>query len=305
LTFDRPTPTLDRSCDVEHRPMSEASLESVCRECGQPVSFHAGETAPARCAGCFDGFMQARDAEFLSSYAELGVTSRRIMAETCLRALVTAPPPHRKVLAMQITEQYVLAASDLIGLYEALKQRGREPIMRRFLGYQLDQASAIAFFHEISTTPGPELLGPLGLPRIDDIARRCPSLSKGDVRDLKKALVQMLGDLKRTGEMGETAALGLAQMAGERRAGPALVKQSAWLDNVRLRNDQVAAIAIDERRRTINVSAISVDEKRLQSIVGVIDAMTNAARNMIYGVLTMYQEEERAQRLGAQAKERR
>lgn len=285
--------------------MNDASLESVCRDCGRPVSFHAGETAPARCAGCFDGFMQARDAEFLSSYAELGVASRRIMAETCLRALVTAPPPHRKVLAMQITEQYVLAASDLIGLYEAVKQRGREPIMRRFLAYRLDRTSAIAFFHEMATTPGPELLGRLGLPRTGDIARQCPSLSKGDVRDLKKALVQMLGDLKRTGDMGETAALALAQMAGERRSGPALVKQSAWLDNVGLRHDQVAAIAIDERRRTINVSAMSVDEKRLQSIVGVIDAMTNAARNLIYGVLTMHQEAERAQRLSGPSKARR
>ncbi len=285
--------------------MSDASLESLCRDCGRPVSFHAGETTPARCAGCFDGFMQARDAEFLSSYAELGLTSRRIMAETCMRALVTAPPSHRKVLAMQITEQYVLAASDLIGLYEAVKQRGRAPIMRRFLGYRLDRTSALAFLHEVATTPGPDLLGRLGLPRTDDIARRCPSLSKSDVRDLKKALVQMLGDLKRTGDMGETAALALAQMAGERHAGPALVKQSAWLDNVGLRHDQVAAIAIDERRRTINVAAISVDEKRLQNIVGVIDAMTNAARSLIYGVLTMHQEAERAQRLAEPAKARR
>ncbi len=238
--------------------------------------------------------MRSRDASFLSSYAELGVTSRRIMAETCLRALVTAPPPHRKVLAMNIMEQYVLAASDLIGLYEAVKQRGREPIMRRFLGYRIDRVAALAFFHEMATTPGPDLLARLGLPAPDAIAHRCPSLSKSDVKDLKKALVQMLGDLRRMGDMGESSALALAQMAGESRAGAALVKQSTWLDNIGLRPDQVAAIAIDERRRTVNVTAFSVDEKRLQNIVSVVDAMTNAARNLIYGVLTMYQEEDRS-----------
>ncbi len=274
--------------------MTDGALESLCRDCGGPVSFHPGASAPARCSACFDGFMRSRDAAFLSSYAELGVASRRIIAEASLRALVTAPAPHRKVLAMNIMEQYVLAASDLIGLYEAVKQRGREPIMRRFLGYRIDRASALTFFHEMATTPGPELLARLGLPEIDGIAHRCPSLTKSDVRDLRRALVQMLGDLKRTGDMGETAALALAQMAGESRGGAALVKQSTWLDNVGLRPDQVAAIAIDERRRTVNVTAFSVNEKRLQSIVGVIDAMSNAARNLIYGVLTMYQEEDRA-----------
>ena len=146
----------------------------------------------------------------------------------------------------------------------------------------------------MATTPGPELLSRLGLPEVDAIAHRCPSLSKSDVKDLKKALVQMLGDLRRMGDMGESAALALAQMAGESRAGAALVKQSTWLDNIGLRPDQVAAIAIDERRRTVSVTTFSVDEKRLQSIVSVIDAMTNAARNLIYGVLTMYQEEDRA-----------
>ncbi len=274
--------------------MTDGALESLCRDCGEPVSFHPGASTPARCPACFDGFMRSRDAAFLSSYAELGVTSRRVMAETCLRALVTAPAPHRKVLAMNIMEQYVLAASDLIGLYEAVKQRGGEPIMRRFLGYRIDRASALAFFHEMATTPGPELLGRLGLPAPDAITHRCPSLSKSDVKDLKKALVQMLGDLRRMGQMGESTALALAQMAGESRAGAALVKQSTWLDNVGLRPDQVAAIAIDERRRTVNVTAFSVDEKRLQNIVSVVDAMTNAARNLIYGVLTMYQEEDRA-----------
>ena len=281
--------------------MQDTAIEAVCRDCGRPVSFHTDGTRAVRCAECFTGVMQARDIEFLSSYAELGVASRRVVAETCLRAFVTESPPHRKVLAMTIMDQYVLAAGDLVGLYSALKQRGREPIMRQMLEFKLDRASTMAFFQEMANTPQPEILDAVGLPMPEDIARRCPSLSTGDVRDLKRAMVQMLGDLKRTGEMGEGAALALAQASGESRAGAAMMNQSAWLDSIGLRADQVASVAIDEQRRTINISAISVDEKRLQNVISAIDAMTNASRNLIYAVLTMHQEDERARQIAAKA----
>jgi hypothetical protein len=277
--------------DTHHR-----ALEALCRDCGAPLSYHRGGREPARCAACFEGFLSARDADFLSSYHELGVRSRRTVAETCLRALVLESPPRRKVLAMHIMEQYVGAANDLAGLYAALKARGRAPIMRTFLDFRLDRATAVAFFGEIAATPPLELLQALGLPSPDGVAARCPSLSKGDVRDLKRALEQMLYDLNFTARMGESAALALAQLAGERQAGAALVQQSAWLDNVGLRGDQVAAMAIDETRRTVNLTAISVDEKKLERVLTNINAMTRAGENLVYAVLTMYQEEGRARR---------
>ena len=278
--------------------MSEShALESLCRDCGRPLSFHAGETAPARCAACFDSFMQVRDSDFLASYAELGVTSRRIVAETLLRALVMESPPVRKVLTMQIMEQYVQAAGDLMGLYNALRQRGREPVMRAFLEFKLDRMSAMAFAQEMANMPQTEIMASLGLPMPDDVARRFPSLSKGDVRDLKNAMTQMLGDMKRIGDMGESSMLALAQAAGEQRSGAALTKQSVWLDGVGLRPDQVAAIAIDEKRRTISVNAISVDEKRLVNVVSMIGAMTHVASTLIYAVQTVEQEERRAREL--------
>ena len=274
--------------------MSDNALEPTCRDCGQPLSFHPGETRPARCEGCFDGFLRVRDVDFLSSYSELGVTSRRIIAETSFRALVMESPPHRKVLAMNIMEQYVNAASDLIGLYAALKQRGKAPLMSTFMDFRLSRDSALAFFREIATTPADELLASLGLPMPDAIAQRCPSLSKGDVKDLKRAMEQMLYDLNYTVNPGESAALALAQMAGESRIGPHIANQSKWLDNVGLRPDQVASMAIDPRRRTINITAVSVDEKKLEHVISNINAMTRAAQNLIYAVLTMYQEDERA-----------
>ncbi|HZP55945.1 MAG TPA: hypothetical protein VFC53_00160 [Dehalococcoidia bacterium] len=275
--------------------MPDRALDAVCRDCGRALSLHDG-TAPARCGECFDGFLRARDAAFLSSYSELGVTSRRVVAETCLRALVMESPPARKVLAMTVMEQYAQAAGDLIGLWHALKARGREPIMRTFLDFRLDRASALAFFREVASTPGPELLDALGLPRQEQIPERFASLSKSDARDLDRAVHQLLADLRKTVDMGEAGALALAQMAGERRAGAAMTHQSAWLDNVGLRPDQVAAIALDERRHTVNVTAISVDERKLQNMVNAIDTMTRASQNLIYAVLTQYQEEERAGR---------
>jgi hypothetical protein len=277
--------------------MTEKSLEAVCRECGRPLSSHAGEKRPARCDGCFETFLTARDADFLSSYAELGVTSRRIIAETSFRALVMESPPHRKVLAMNIMEQYVQAAGDLIGLYGALQSRGRAPVMRSLLEFKLDRDSAVAFFQEIATKSEYELLEAMGLPQPDDVARRCPSLSKRDVKDLARALRQLTYDLRYTADQGETAALALAQMAGESRFGAALTNQSKWLDNVGLRPDQVAAIAIDGRRRTVSVTAISVDEKKLEQVLSHINAMTRASQDLIYGVLSMHQEDQRARRL--------
>jgi hypothetical protein len=273
--------------------MAERSLEATCRDCGRPLSLHAGDRAPARCEGCFNNFLRVRDEDFLDSYQQLGVRSRRIVAETAFRALVMESPPHRKVLAMHIMEQYVLAASDLIGLYAAIKQRGREPIMKSFMEFRLDRTSAVGFFREIANTPAPELMRELGLPSPEQVAQACPSLSKKDARDLKRALDQMLYDLDYTSRMGESAALALAQMAGESRGGAALVNQSRWLDSTGLRGDQVAAMAIDDKRRTINVTAIAVDEKKLENVISSINAMTRAAENLVYGVLSMYQEEER------------
>jgi hypothetical protein len=268
--------------------MADRSLQASCRDCGRPASAHAAGDA-VRCEPCFDDFLRARDIEFLSSYAALGVTRRRVVAETCLRALVMTTPPQRKVLAMTIMEQYVAAASDLIGLYHAIKRRAIAPVMRTFSEFTLDRATSVAFFQEIARTPAPELLDTLGLPQPSDIARRLPSLSKADARDLARALDQLLYDLNYVAQPGETAALALAQMAGEAERSVVL-KDTAWLDDIGLRNDQVASMALDPRRRTVNIAAVTVDEKKLERVISAINAMTRAAENMLYGVLSIEQQ---------------
>jgi hypothetical protein len=165
--------------------------------------------------------------------------------------------------------------------------------MKAFLDFALDRASSAAFFREIATSPHSEILAGLGIAPPEQLERRLPSLSKRDAKDYARTVAQLLHDLAFTAKIGETAALALAQMAGEDRGGGALVHQSAWLDSVGLRPDQVATMAIDQKRRTVNVTAISVDEKKLEQILTQINAMTRASQNMIYAVLTMYQEDAR------------
>jgi hypothetical protein len=164
--------------------------------------------------------------------------------------------------------------------------------MRTFSEFALDRATSVAFFQEIAGAPAPELLDGLGLPQPADVARSLPSLSKADARDLARALDQLLYDLNYVAQPGETAALALAQMAGEAERSVVL-KDTAWLDDVGLRNDQVAAIALDPQRRTVNIAAITVDEKKLERVISAINAMTRAAENMLYGVLSVEQQRQR------------
>ena len=67
-----------------------------------------------------------------------------IVAETCLRGLVTESPEHRKILAMSIFEQYVSAMNDLAGLFTAFRNRSTAPILKSFLEFRLDAATTPA-----------------------------------------------------------------------------------------------------------------------------------------------------------------
>ena len=272
--------------------MSERSLEATCPECGRPLSFHPSEVRPTRCDECFDGYLRAIDNDFLASYGELGVTSRRVVAETCLRGLVLDQPPARKVLAVAIMEQFLLASGDLIGLTGALKNRDREPIARPFLSFRLDGESAEAFFAELAESGETELLASLGLPAPEQVSTRYPGLEPDAARDLSAALTSLVSDLRETAERSGSALL-LGELAGQVHGGPALTGNSSWLPQDGLRPDQVASLVLDERRRQLVVQAVSVDEDRLGEVVDAITRMTNASSNMILAYLTVQDEEER------------
>jgi hypothetical protein len=274
--------------------MTDRALDAYCHDCGGELALEPYGERALRCQECFADYLRGIDLEFLESYGQLGVTSRRVVAETCLRGLVLEMPPARKVLAMAIMEQFFLASGDLIGLTHALRERQRAPIVRTFLSFRLDADTSEAFFAELQSADD-DLLETFGLPPPELAARRYPALGPKDARELSLALTALVRDLRSTGERASSALL-LSDLASSVRAGPALAATSSWLQNgsgAGLRGDQVASLVLDERRRQLVVQAVSVDEDRLGAVVDSIDCMTRAASNLIYSYLTVQDEEER------------
>ena len=276
--------------------MADQALEATCAECGRPLSLHPGEERPARCDPCFDGYLRQLDNDFLASYAELGVVSRRTVAETCLRALTLEQPRARKVLALAIMEQFLLASGDLIGLYRALRNREKESIARSFLSFRLDGESAQAFFADLAEAPDEELLAGLGLPLPERVRARYPTLPDDYAKEVATALRTAVHDLRATAQRPGASGL-LGELAGQVRSGPALAGQTSWLPQDGLRPDQVASLVLDERKRQLVVRAVPVDEHRLAEVVDAIDCITSAASNLIYAYLTVQDEEERQRAL--------
>ena len=272
--------------------MSDHGPTTGCAECGETLS-EAGvpATTASRCPACFERYLRALDDEFLASYAELGVVSRRVVAETCLRALVLESPPARKVLALAVMEQFLLASADLIALYHALRNRERTPIIQSFLTFRLDAEDARAFFTEVSAASDGDLLAALGLPAPETLDRACPGLDAHQARETATALRELVRDLRATVQRVDSGHL-LAELAGQVRAGPALAAQTWWLAGATLRGDQVASLVLDERRRQLFVRTVPVDEHRLAGVVDAIDTMTRAASNLIYAYLVVRDEEQ-------------
>jgi hypothetical protein len=282
--------------------MTRRSLQSTCRDCGKTLAVQPWEERPLRCEPCFDGYLRDIDLEFLASYGQLGVMSRRTVAETCLRALVVESPPARKVLAMAIVEQFLLASADLIGLHAAIRDRERQSIARSFLSFRLDADACADFFAELRDAEEADLLAALGLPVPEMAGFTYPTLDYEEERELSNALVSLVRDLRTTAQRPEHAGL-LAELAGQEMSargslGPSLAEAS-WLTDD-LQPHQVASLALDEGRRRLLVRAVPVDEQRLAEVVDAIDCMTRAASNLIYAYLTVQDEEAR---LGALTKE--
>ncbi len=215
------------------------------------------------------------------------------MAETCLRGLVLESPPARKILAMAIMEQFLLASGDLIGLCSALETRDEQPIVQSFLSFRLDGEASEAFFRGLVEAPDEELLAGWGLPLAERVSMRYPALEAAEARNLADALRSLVSDLRTTAQRNGSALL-LAELAGRVRSGAALTQQSSWLGGNALRPDQVASLVLDERRRQLVVHKVSVDEDQLGEVVDAIDCMTRAASNLIYAYLTVQDEEARA-----------
>jgi hypothetical protein len=253
----------------------------ACSDCGTELELHSQS---ARCPTCFDSYLYGLDAGFLESYRRFGCRGRLVVAETCLRGLVLDTPDHRKILAMTIFEQYVSAMHDLAGLFLAISDRDRAPVLKSFLEFRFDAAGATRFFDAVQSAGNPELLQALDLPQPYEVASRCPGLSADDAYQLQISLHHLLQDLRKATDQGEAAALALSQFAGS--AGAVLASDATWLDsNGELSADQVALLVLDSRRRAVHVQGLTADENAMGQVVDAIDTVTRAASNLIYAYL--------------------
>jgi len=254
-----------------------------CSDCGDKMEPHQGD---ARCPICFDRYLYDIEPGFLESYRQFGARSRLILAETCLRGLVLESPAHRKVLAMTIFEQYVGAMSDLAGLVQAFRNRELAPVVRSFLEFRLNAASALSFYEDIAKSSDAELCAALGLPLPAYAAATVPHLDGQDTRELAIAVHHLMLDLRKATDQGDEAALALAQFAGQMDSA-IIANDAKWLNGLGadVIPDQVAMLVFDQRRRAMYVQGLTADETAMGRVVDGIDTATRAASNLIYAYL--------------------
>jgi hypothetical protein len=264
---------------MEYAPMRG----DACSECGSQSL--VSDTAD-RCPACFDRYLYGVDVGFLDNYRKFGARSHLVIAETCLRGLVLDSPDHRKVLAMTIFEQYVKAMSDLAGLFTALLNRDRAPIMKTFMEFKLDTRSALGFYQAIEAVSDPELCTLLGLPQPREVTETCPHLSKDDAYSLSVSIHQLLQELRKATDMSGPGALALAQFAGQVESA-VLAENVHWLNGAAsgLTPDQVALLVLDPRTRSVYVQGLTADENAMGRVVDAIDTVTRASSNLIFSYL--------------------
>lgn len=253
-----------------------------CEDCGLPAI--EGEES-SRCPACFERHLYSVDVGFLDSFRKFGARSRLVVAETCLRGLVLASPEHRKILAMQIFEQYVLAMSDLAGLFTALMNRRDAPVMKTFMEFRLNETNAIEFFEAVQAVSDVELCRALDLPLPNEVAAACPHLKEDDAYQLAVSIYHLAQDLRKATDQGGAGALALVQAAGH-IGGAVIAPDTSWLDGARsLSPDQVAMLVLDGRRRSIHVRGLSADEDVMAKVIDALDTVTRASSNLIYSYL--------------------
>jgi hypothetical protein len=270
--------------------MSNRELEAACATCGAPVAAEASGRA-VRCQACFETYLRGIDAAFLDNLARFGIRGRQVVAETCLRALVLANADDRKLLGMTVYEQFVLAASDLIGLHRALRRRREQPIAQSVLEFQLDAAAARAFFAELASAGAGGMLRAVGLPHPAALPP-LPGMGRKERREFERALRAAVSDLDQLlayQELGERA---LAVASDHLRGATALADRTQWLAGRAISPGQVASIALDGDHGRLDVAALRIDEERLEQVVNGIDIVVRLSRNLIHAFLTLHEPDE-------------
>lgn len=278
--------------------MPGREITLVCPDCQSPVQADpdlAGHVV--RCEPCFRLYLRRAEIGFLDEYAAFGSVRRRVVAEHAARGLVMASPEERKALIVTVFEQFLHAATDLIALYHAIKNRHERSLIETFLGFELDAARARDFFADLEELSEAELLARLGLPEPEQISALFPEWRDREIADAAAALWRAMNRLKRAAGgllLSERALLEAHRQLGRMRP---LVNRATWLDDVSLAPDQVGAMILDYRHRRLAFDTFSIDESGLSDMLNVIDLATGAAGDLAYVCRLLHREDGRLPRL--------
>jgi hypothetical protein len=262
-------------------------LEVRCSACGTPVTAEQSGRS-VRCAACFETYLRGIDAAFLDNLSRFGIRGRQVIAETCLRALVLANADDRKLLGMNIYEQFVLAASDVIGLFRALRRRREQPIAQSFLEFRLDGPAARLFFAELHTEGAAGMLRAVDLPDPRSLPG-VPGMGRRERRELEKALRAAVADLEQLVSYQDLGERALTVASEHLRGMTALADRTQWLAGRAMSPGQVASIALDSEHGRLDIAALRIDEERLELVVNGIDIFTRLSRNLIHAFLTLHE----------------
>jgi hypothetical protein len=262
-------------------PGNEITL--ACPDCGAPVHAPAElDGQVARCDACFEVYLREVDHGFLEHYSEFGAFSHRVIAENAARGLVMASPGERKVLALSIFEQFLQAAGDLIGLYEAIKDRRVRPLVDSYLGFELDAARARDFFADLEELSDEELLESLGLPLPERIADLFPAWDRKDLGYAAAALWRAMRNLRKTIECRMLSERALLQAQRDFKRNLPMVGDARWVPDGTLAPNEVATVLVDRNRRRLALRPLAVDESQVGAMVEAIEALSVAAGDLAY-----------------------
>lgn len=267
--------------------MNAHELEARCVACGASIHDHADGRA-MRCADCFTTYLRGIDAAFLDNLSRFGIRGRQVVAETCLRALVLANADDRKLLGMTVYEQFVLAASDLIGLVNAIRQRRFRPISQGFLEFKLTDAATRSFFAELARDGADGLLRSLDLPHPAALPK-VAGMGRKERAELEKSLKAAVSDIEQLTAFRELGERALSVAAEHLHGTTTLADRTQWLAGRAISPGQVASIALDGEHGRLDIATLRIDEERLEQVVDGVDIFTRLARNLIHAHLTLGQ----------------
>lgn len=252
---------------------------ATCETCGDAFDLAGVHESTALCDSCFSTYLDTLEVPFLEQYARFGARARRTVAESLFRGLVVADPDDRKVMGMRIVEEYLNAAQDLIGLYLALRNRERAPVVRTFLDFELSDASVGVFKALTAGRSDDDLLRDLGFPTVADVEAARAEIPRRDYKQMRAAVLAIPAGLER---VRRVEARPLLQLADGLKRSTTLAHNIDWIPDRRLEPHQVALLVLERRQRRLLTHALSIHEPQLEVFVGALDQITQAARDLIW-----------------------